>query len=137
MNLAEFAAAVHEVTERADADLARECARVGANEYLAGLHVTTPVLSGALRASERVWRVWGGGTSAEAIIGPNIVYDKFRNDGGTIRVVRAKVLTNGSQFFGRQVTQKGSHYMERAVEWAAGPIQAAMQVVLDEIITLP
>ena len=136
MNLAEFAAAAREVAERADAGLARNCARAGANEFLAALHVTTPVETGALRASERVWRVFGGGATAEAIVGPSIIYDRFRNDGGTITVRRAKVLTNGSQFFGRSVTQAGSHYMERAAEWSEGTMPAAMQVILDEIVTL-
>jgi hypothetical protein len=137
VNLAEFAAATRELAGRAENGLASECARVAANEYLAALYVTTPVQSGALRASERVWRVFGAGATAVAVVGPNIIYDRFRNDGGTIRVRRAKVLTDGTRFFGKQVTQKGSHYMERAVDEAAGPMQAAMHIALSDFLTLP
>ena len=130
MNFAEAASRARAVTDRAQASLARDCARAGANEFLAELHVTTPVETGALRASERVWRVFGGGASAQAIVGPNIVYGAFRNYGGTIRVRRAKVLTDGSRFFGKQVTRSGSHYMERAEDAAEGTMRAAMQAIL-------
>ena len=136
MNFAEAAARARAVTDKAQASLARDCARAGANEFLAELHVTTPVETGALRASERVWRVFGGGATAQAIVGPNIVYGAFRNDGGTIHVRRAKVLTDGSRFFGRSVTQAGSHYMERAQDWAEGTMPAAMKTILDEYLTL-
>lgn len=135
MNLAEAAARARAVSDRAQASLARDCARAGANEFLAELHVTTPVETGALRASERVWRVFGGGAQAQAIVGPNIVYGAFRNYGGTIRVRRAKVLgTPARGFFGRQVTQAGSRYMERAEEGAAGTMQAAMKVILSDYL---
>ena len=134
MNFAEAAARARAVTDKAQASLARDCARAGANEFLAELHVTTPVETGALRASERVWRVFGGGASAQAIVGPNIVYGRFRNYGGTIKVRRAKVLTDGSRFFGKQVTQSGSHYMERAEDAAEGTMRAAMQAILSDYL---
>lgn len=134
MNFSEAAARARAVTDKAQASLARDCARAGANEFLAELHVTTPVETGALRASERVWRVFGGGASAQAIVGPNIVYGAFRNYGGTIRVRRAKVLTDGSRFFGKQVTQSGSHYMERAEDAAEGTMRAAMQAILSDYL---
>lgn len=136
MGLDEFAAAMEAVTGRAETGLAAECARAAANEFLAALHVTTPVRSGALRASERVWRVWGSGPTAEAIVGPNIIYDRFRNDGGTISVRRAKVLTDGVSFFGRHVTQHGAHYMEAAQAESASTIPAAMRIVLSDFLTL-
>jgi Bacteriophage HK97-gp10, putative tail-component len=134
VDFAEAAARFREATARAEASLARDCARAGANEFLAELHVTTPVESGALRASERVWRVSGGGAHAEAIVGPNIIYARFRNDGGTIRVRRAKVLTDGTRFFGRSVTQHGAHYMEKAEAGAQGTIQAAMAAILSDYL---
>ena len=134
MNFAEAASRARAVTDRAQASLARDCARAGANEFLAELHVTTPVETGALRASERVWRVFGGGAQASAIVGPNIIYGAFRNYGGTIRVRRAKVLTDGSRFFGKQVTQSGSHYMERAEDAAEGTMRAAMQAILSDYL---
>ena len=135
MNLAEAASRARAVADKAASGLARDCARAGANEFLAELHVTTPVETGALRASERVWRVFGGGATAQAIVGPNIVYGRFRNYGGTIRVRRAKVLgTPAVGFFGRQVTQAGSHYMERAEDAAEGTMRAAMQAILSDYL---
>lgn len=122
--LSEFAGKLREIADRAEADLAIDACRMGAREYLAVLQGNTPVLTGALRSSEHVWRVTGGGEHATAIAGPNIVYDRFRNDGGTIRVRRAKVLSDGVSFFGKSVTQAGSHYMERS----EGPGQAALTV---------
>lgn len=136
MNLAEFAGAVRGVAARCDESLAVEAARRSAREALAILQMETPVRSGALRASERVWRVFGSGAEAEAVYGPNIIYDHFRNDGGTITVRRAKVLTDGSSFFGRSVTQAGDHYMERGTEMARGPAEEICRIVADEMIRL-
>jgi len=134
VNLQEAASRARAVSDKAQGSLARDCARAGANEFLAELHVTTPVETGALRASERVWRVFGGGASAQAIVGPNIIYGAFRNFGGTIRVRRAKVLTDGTRFFGRQVTQAGSHYMERAEDAAEGTMRASMAAILSDYL---
>jgi Bacteriophage HK97-gp10, putative tail-component len=136
VNLAEFAAAARAAAGRAEESLAVDCARVAAREYLAALHVTTPVQSGALRASERVFSVSGSGTEAAAVVGSELVYARFRNYGGTIRVKRARVLTDGTRFFGREVHQHGSHYIEAAEGEAAGPIRAACQVKLDEFLRL-
>ncbi len=134
--LSEFAAALRKVADRAESELALEACRMGAREYLAVLQEETPVRSGALRASEHVWRVSGSGESASAILGPDIVYDKFRNDGGTIHVRRARVLTDGVSFFGRHVTQRGSHYMERARGPGAAALAVACKVTADEIFTI-
>ena len=136
MNFAEAASRARAVTDRAQASLARDCARAGANEFLAELHVTTPVETGALRASERVWRVFGGGAQASAIVGPNIIYGAFRNYGGTIRSKGPWPLRNRAtgQVFGRQVTQAGSHYMERAEKGAEGTMRAAMAAILSDYL---
>ena len=134
MNFAEAASRARAVTDKAEASLARDCARAGANEFLAELHVTTPVETGALRASERVWRVFGGGAQAQAIVGPNVIYAHFREVGGTIKVRRAKVLTDGTRFFGRQVTQAGSFYMKRAESAAEGTMRAAMAAILSDYL---
>jgi hypothetical protein len=137
VNLAEFAAEVRALAGRAEAGLAGECARAAAKEMLAALEVTTPVRSGALRASERVFSITGGGPVAVAVVGSDLIYAKFRNDGGTIRVKRAKVLgTPAVGFFGKQVTQAGSHYMERAEVEAAGLIQAMCAITLAEFLHL-
>jgi hypothetical protein len=134
--LADFAARLREVADRAESDLALESCRMGAREYLAVLQEETPVRSGRLRASEHIWRVSGGGESATAILGPDIIYDRFRNDGGTIHVRRAKVLTDGVSFFGKHVTQAGSHYMERAEGPGRAALSRACKVMAGEIISL-
>jgi len=136
VDLAGFAAAVKGIAERADAELAPECARTAAREFLGALQVTTPVESGALRESERIFSVSGAGPVAVAVVGSDLIYAKFRNDGGTIRVKHAKLLTDGTRFFGKQVTQAGSHYMERGEAEAAGPIEAACRAYLDEFLRL-
>lgn len=137
MNLAEFAGEVRALAGRAEAELAAECARAAGKEFLAALAVTTPVRTGALRASERVFSVTGGGPVAVAVVGSDLIYARFRNDGGTIRVKRAKVLgTPAVGFFGKQVTQHGSHYMERAEAEAAGLIQAMCAITLAEFLHL-
>jgi hypothetical protein len=134
--LGEFAARLRAVADRAEQSLALEACRMGAREYLAVLQEETPVRSGALRASEHIWTVAGGGSLATAALGPDIIYDRFRNDGGTITVKRAKVLSDGTSFFGRSVTQAGSHYMERARGPGAAAVARACRVVAAEIIEL-
>jgi hypothetical protein len=136
VNLAGFAAAAKAMAGRAEEGLAVECARTAAREYLAALHITTPVRSGALRASEHVFSVSGSGAAATAVVGSELVYARFRNYGGTIRVKRARVLTDGSRFFGREVHQHGAHYIEGAEGVARGPIRAACQIRLDEYLRL-
>ena len=131
MNLAEAAAKFRAVADRAEASMARECAAAGARAFLPIEKSVTPVLSGRLRGSETVKAVTGGGTYAEAVVAPNTVYAHFRNFGGTIHVRRAKVLTDGVNFFGRSVTQAGSHYVERAHSAAAGPVQVAIEMRAD------
>lgn len=128
MNLSEAAAKFRAATDRAEADMARECAAAGARAFLPILRSTTPVESGKLRDSEAVKAVTGGGSYAEAVVSPNTVYAQFREDGGTITVRRAKVLTDGSRFFGRSVTQAGSHYVERADAAARGAVQVAIKM---------
>lgn len=137
MDLAGFAGAVRDLAARAEAELAGECARVAAREFLAALDVTTPVRSGELRRSMHTFSVSGGGAVAVAVVGSDLIYAKFRNDGGTIHVRRAKVLgTPAVGFFGKSVTQAGAHYMEAAEADAAGLIAAACKIKLDEIIRL-
>jgi hypothetical protein len=128
VNFSEAAAKFRAATDRAEASMARECAAAGARAFLPIERSVTPVLSGRLRQSEAVKAVTGGGTFAEAVVSPNTVYAHFRNFGGTITVRRAKVLTDGSRFFGRSVTQAGSHYVERAHNAAIGPVQVAIKM---------
>ena len=138
MNLDGFAAAAQAMADRAESELAVEVARAGAKELLAAMFVATPVLSGALRHSETVQSVGGSGAHAVALVGPNVIYDKFRNDGGTIHSKGPWPLRNRAtgQVFGRSVTQAGCHYMERAEEEGAPMVEAAGQIALSEILTL-
>jgi Bacteriophage HK97-gp10, putative tail-component len=137
VDLAGFAAEVRALAARAESGLARDCAGAAARELLAALEVTTPVRTGALRASERIFSVSGGGPAAVAVVGSDLVYAKFRNDGGTIRVKHAKVLgTPAVGFFGKKVTQAGAHYMEAAEAEAIGPIQAACASIVADFLTL-
>ena len=129
MNFSEAAARFRAATDRAEASMARDCAAAGARAFLPIERSVTPVLSGRLRESEAVKAVTGGGSYAEAVVSPNTVYAHFRNFGGTITVRRAKVLgTPAVGFFGRSVTQAGSHYVERAHAAAIGPVQVAIKM---------
>jgi hypothetical protein len=137
MNLQGAAARFREIEANCEAGLARDCAKAGAKEYLAALHVTTPVLSGALRASEHILSVSGSGAAAVAVVGPDgsVIYDRFRNNGGTITVKRARVLgTPAVGFFGKSVTQAGSRYMERAADDVEGTLPSAMRGILDDYL---
>ena len=137
VNLAEAAAAAKALTDRAEATLASECVRAAAIEFLAALYVTTPVRTGALRASEHVFGISGGGAFAVAEVGSDLVYARFRNDGGTItRHGPGSLGTPEVGFFGHSVTQKGSRYFERAEAEARGPIAVACRAKLAEIVRL-
>jgi hypothetical protein len=141
VNLSEAATAYREMAEHCEESLALDCAKAGSKEYLAGLDVTTPVLSGALRRSEHVDAVFGSGTHATAVVAPHIIYGRFRNDGGTITAKGPWPLRNAAtgQVFSRpggSVTQAGSHYMERAEDEVRGTMPAAMQIILAEYLTL-
>ena len=80
----------------------------------------------------------GRGAHAVALVGPDIIYDKFSNDGGTIHSKGPWPLRNRAtgQVFGRSVTQAGSHYMERAEAEAEGTMQASMHIILADFLTL-
>jgi hypothetical protein len=102
---------------------ARDIATAMGARFTHELKGNTPVLSGALRASEHSDGTEGGGTSATVTVSTHLpLYASFREHGGTITVKRARVLTDGHRFFGRSVTQAGSHYMQRTAQWAAGGV---------------
>ena len=132
MNFAEAAAKFRAATDRAEASMARECAAAGARAFLPIERSMTPVLSGRLRESEAVKAVRGSGAFAEAVVSSHLIYAHFRNFGGTITVRRARVLgTPEVGFFGRSVTQQGSHYVERAHAAAVGPVQVAIKAMAE------
>lgn len=135
MDLSELAAALNRAADALETDAAARCARAAGGAFLGQLKANTPVLTGDLRDSESM-TVTGGGASATALISTHLpLYASFRETGGTITVKRAKVLTNGSQFFGRSVTQEGSHYMARTVTWASGgALQGPVDTAIDRIM---
>jgi hypothetical protein len=139
VNLGEAAAAYRAVADRCEASLALEACRESAKDAVAVLRIVTPKRTGALADSEVINSVEGGGTHAVANYGPHKIYDRFRNDGGTItrKLPPPHVLGNPSVgFFGHSVTQKGSHYMERGEAAARPAVDAACQMVLDEYLRL-
>ena len=137
MNLGEFAAALRGLADRAESELALECVRPAAREALAILQMETPVRSGALRGSEVIRAVTGSGAYAEAIYGPDIIYDKLRNDGGTITARNFPQLGNPSVgWFGKSVTQRGDHYMERGEELARPNVETIVRTVVSDFLTL-
>jgi predicted RNA methylase len=136
VNLAGAAAAFQELAERAEASLAIDCARAMAEPALAALKAATPVRSGHLRGSETVDAVSGTGVFATAVLSPHAIYAEFREKGGTITVKNARVLTDGTSFFGKSVTQAGSHYMEKGEAAGRGPAHEAAVEVVAEFFTL-
>ena len=66
------------------------------------------------------------------------VIDEFRNDGGTITSKGPWPLRNKAtgQVFGRSVTQRGSHYMEKAEDEGRPMVEAAIKVAVEEFLTL-
>lgn len=137
VNLGEFAAALRGLAERAEADLAPQCAEEAGRDFLAVLRAVTPKRTGHLMESESLDSVTGGGAVAEAVVGAHAVYAEFRNNGGTItRHGPGSLGTPAVGFFGHSVTQRGSHYFERAEGLAVSQIQAACQGVLDRFLVL-
>lgn len=143
MGLADYAAEWRELAERAEVELAVTAVRAGAKELLAAMEIVTPVLSGDLRASEKIQDVSGDGSHAVALVGPDgsVIYDEFRNDGGTITADGDWPLRNKDtgQVFSRRggsVTQQGAHYMERAEEEGRPMVESAMQGAVQEFFTL-
>jgi hypothetical protein len=144
MDLSEFAGALRGLADRAESELALACIRPAAREALASLQMETPVRSGALRGSEVIRSVSGSGAFAEAIYGPDIIYDKFRNDGGTIdakeglgrKGLRPHTLHWPGGGFPLHVTQHGAHYMEKGEALARENVGTIIQTVLSDFLTL-
>jgi hypothetical protein len=136
-SLAEAAAIFADTASVIEAEAALQVVTEQAEVYLPILQSVTPMLSGRLRLSETLNALTGGGTFAAANLGPHTVYAEFRNDGGTITAKRFPQLGNPEAgWFGKSVTQTGSHYMERAQAEAAGECEAAAEQVVD-VLTAP
>jgi hypothetical protein len=158
MNLGEFAAALGRAAELLESEGAERAANAGGGAFLGELKDNTPVKTGALRNSEDMaGGGGGGGGSASVTVSTHLpLYASFREYGGTIHAHdRPRGGWTGSptgtypRRWGRhqhtlhwagggfplEVTQKGSGYMARTVEWAEGggmdgPIQTAISRVL-------
>lgn len=133
-DLGELVAALRRASDEVKSRAALECADEAAHQFLVALRASTPVLTGRLRDSERIDSLRGSGTSATATVGAHTVYAHFRNYGGTITVKRASVLTNGTEFFGKSVTQAGSYYFERGEKRAGPEVDAACKRVIERIL---
>ena len=82
--------------------------------------------------SETIDSVSGGGAYAAAEISPHTIYAEFRETGGTITAKNFPQLGNPSVgFFGKSVTQAGSHYVARAHAAAEASVQVAMGMVAE------
>ena len=135
--IGDLAARMREIADRCEASLALDACGEAAKDAVAVLRIVTPKRTGALADSEVVNSVTGGGTHATANYGPHKVYDRFRNDGGTITKHRPGSLgTPAVGWFGHSVTQAGSHYMERGSAAAVPVVAAACARVLAEYLTL-
>jgi hypothetical protein len=129
-----FADALSRAARDLEENGAIRCAQEFQPKFLAEFKRNTPKRSGALAGSEHS-DLEGGGAHAEVKVSTNLpLYASFRNDGGTIHVRHARVLTDGASFFGKQVTQRGSHYKERTVSWAGGAIGAACDEIIQRIL---
>lgn len=137
MDLAEFAGALRGLADRAETELAPECAEEAGRDFLTTLRAVTPKRTGHLMDSESLDSVTGGGPVATAIVGAHAVYAEFRNNGGTItRHGPGSLGTPAVGFFGHSVTQRGTHYFEKAEALARPAIEAACRAKLAEFLVL-
>jgi hypothetical protein len=139
VGIADYAAEWDDLATRAEAELAITAVRAGAQDLLTVMRIVTPKRTGHLMESEKVLDVSGDGAHAIALVGPDgtVIYDEFRNDGGTITAKRFPQLGNPDVgWFGKQVTQEGAHYMEKAEEEGRPVVESAMQAAVGEFFTL-
>jgi hypothetical protein len=133
--LSDWAAKVADAAARIESDLAVTVAREQAKDFLAIERAITPKRTGRLAGSETIDAVTGGGTHAEAVVGPHCIYAEFRNDGGTITKHGPGSLGNpGVGWFGHSVYQKGSHYVQRSQAAAAPLMGGIAEGVLAEFL---
>jgi hypothetical protein len=129
--LGDWAAKVAAAAARIESDLAVAVVREQARDFLAIERHVTPKRTGRLADSETIDALTGGGTRAVAVVSPHTVYAAFRENGGTITKHSPGSLGNpGVGWFGHSVTQRGSHYVERAQGLAAGPLAVAAEIAI-------
>lgn len=81
-------------------------------------------VSGTLARSVRATKPAVSGYTARVSVAPHTVYARIQQKGGDIHVVRAKVLTNGRQFFGTHVRLPARPYMDVTPQRAAAAFKA-------------
>ncbi len=101
-----------------------DLAGAAAMAFVRSTQQTAPVKTGTLRRSIRI----NSEDGSSATYGPHVIYAGIQDEGGTIHVRFKKVLANRrtNQFFGKQVTIPGQHYMQRGGE--AGIAHARQRV---------
>lgn len=141
MTPAELPAYLQAMTARIREDGARDAANAMAFTYQAdvvrSMHGPAPSppgtpparRTGTLARSVRTNPAVGGGTRAVSRVAPHTVYARIQQLGGTIRVVRAKVLTDGKTFFGTQVTLPARPYMVMTAARRAKVHRAAVNAI--------
>jgi len=155
-SLGEFADALDKGAQALRERGALVAARAAGEAYLGKLGDNTPVLTGELKASERVDRITGNGERAVVTVGAHTIYAAFREKGGVIlphdrsrggwvgapRMIDGHLHGHHSLHWGGEpgvfamkVTQVGSHYFARTNEWAYGggldgPCQRAISQLL-------
>jgi hypothetical protein len=146
MTPAELPAYLSQIRDRVRADGARNAATAMALAYQRGvvksMHGPSPSApgtpparrTGTLARSVRAEPATGGGPRATSSCAPHTVYARIQNQGGDIHVVRAKVLTDGRNFYGKHVRLPARPYMvmtsERRTQCHDAAVQAVKSVVL-------
>jgi Bacteriophage HK97-gp10, putative tail-component len=146
VNLSQFADALNKAADAVEDHAATDAAEKFSGEFKDKLQENTPVETGALRDSEWVDSVTGSGEEAWAVISTHLpLYAGFRDRGGEIWAhdrprggwtgpptgsfprrwgVHQHTLHWPGGPFPLHVTQAGSHYMARTIDWAnGGPCQ--------------
>lgn len=108
-----------DVRARAAVDAANGMAQAYQGEVVRSMHGGGPSApgtpparrTGTLARSVRAKPATGGGARATSSVSPHTVYARIQQLGGDIHVVRAKVLTDGKQFFGKHVHLPARPYM--------------------------
>lgn len=124
--------------ERAAADAANAMALTYQREVVASMHGPAPSppgtpparRTGTLARSVRPKLATGGGTRATSSVAPHTVYARIQQLGGIIRVVRARVLTDGKRFYGKQVTLPARPYMTMPADRLARVLKAGKDAAL-------
>ena len=138
--LKEFRDRLEKVQKAAD-DAARKAVTDGAHLIERRSKQTAPVLTGTLRRSIHVNSITQLGPGRwQSTTGPSVIYARFREKGGTIRPKNKPMLAwpgaGGTYIFAKSVTQKGSHYMQRAFDESIPAVRDIYRVAFKEALDI-